>query len=282
MSNSELESRIRRILVALDASPHSRAALQAAVELAERLDAELEGLFVEDVNLLRLAELPFAREMDLLSLRSRDLDREYLRRQLRAQASRVQQAMARLAEPAEIAWSFRVVQGAIAAELLEAADEADLTVLGRAGWSVSTRRRLGSTARTVVIQTRGSTLVLQQGARLGLPVLVVYDGSSVSRKALLAATQLLEGRSAELLVVILAERSEDAEALQIKLDRWLGERDLELDYRWLREVSVEALMRIVHEEGCRVLVLPSPAAGLEDDAAPELLERLDCPVFLVR
>jgi nucleotide-binding universal stress UspA family protein len=282
MSNSELESRIRRILVALDASPHSRAALQAAVELAERLDAELEGLFVEDVNLLRLAELPFAREMDLLSLRSRDLDREYLRRQLRAQASRVQQAMARLAEPAEIAWSFRVVQGAIAAELLEAADEADLTVLGRAGWSVSTRRRLGSTARTVVIQTRGSTLVLQQGARLGLPVLVVYDGSSVSRKALLAATQLLEGRSAELLVVILAERSEDAEALRIKLDRWLGERDLELDYRWLREVSVEALMRIVHEEGCRVLVLPSPAAGLEDDAAPELLERLDCPVFLVR
>ena len=49
----------RRILVALDASAHSHAALAAAVALAARLHAEIEGLFVEDINLLRLAELPF-------------------------------------------------------------------------------------------------------------------------------------------------------------------------------------------------------------------------------
>ncbi|MBK7177644.1 MAG: universal stress protein [Chloroflexi bacterium] len=55
--------KIQRILVALDASPHSLAALEAAIDLAERLDAELQGLFVEDINLLRLAQLPFAREL---------------------------------------------------------------------------------------------------------------------------------------------------------------------------------------------------------------------------
>ncbi|MGB7837261.1 MAG: universal stress protein, partial [Terrimicrobiaceae bacterium] len=54
---------IRRILVALDASAHSRAALEAACELALGLDAELSGLFVEDINLLRLAQLPFASEI---------------------------------------------------------------------------------------------------------------------------------------------------------------------------------------------------------------------------
>ena len=53
----------RRIVVALDASSHSHAALAAAVALAGRLQAELQGIFVEDVNLLRLAELPFAREV---------------------------------------------------------------------------------------------------------------------------------------------------------------------------------------------------------------------------
>ena len=44
---------IRRILVALDASPASLSAMQNAVELAARLGAELIGLFVEDINLLR-------------------------------------------------------------------------------------------------------------------------------------------------------------------------------------------------------------------------------------
>lgn len=54
---------IRRILVALDTSPSSQAALEAAVALAERLNAEVCGLFVEDVDLLRVAESPYAREI---------------------------------------------------------------------------------------------------------------------------------------------------------------------------------------------------------------------------
>ena len=54
---------IKRILVALDASAANRTALQTAALLASELQAELQALFVEDINLLRLAELPFAREV---------------------------------------------------------------------------------------------------------------------------------------------------------------------------------------------------------------------------
>ena len=46
---------IRRILVALDSSPHSMAALETAVELAANLGARIIGLFVEEANLLRAA-----------------------------------------------------------------------------------------------------------------------------------------------------------------------------------------------------------------------------------
>ena len=49
---------MRRILVAVDASPHSLAALDAALRLAADLEAEIIGLFVEDINLLRLAGMP--------------------------------------------------------------------------------------------------------------------------------------------------------------------------------------------------------------------------------
>ncbi|HSL81665.1 MAG TPA: universal stress protein, partial [Thermoanaerobaculia bacterium] len=48
---------IRRILVALDASADSAAALEAATALAALFGAELQGLYVEDLNFVRLPEL---------------------------------------------------------------------------------------------------------------------------------------------------------------------------------------------------------------------------------
>ena len=59
MNEGQGEVTIQRILVAVDASPPSFAALEAAVELAATLGAELIVLFVEDIALLRLAESPF-------------------------------------------------------------------------------------------------------------------------------------------------------------------------------------------------------------------------------
>ena len=68
MSERQEEDKIQRILVALDASTDSLAALDAAAKLAQCLQAELVGLFVEDVNLLYMAGLPFTRELRFPSL----------------------------------------------------------------------------------------------------------------------------------------------------------------------------------------------------------------------
>ena len=86
MNAREHEIVIQRILVALDASPHSQAALDAAATLAARVSAELQGLFIEDVNLLRLAELPFAREVGSFTATHRRLDARDLERDKQAPA----------------------------------------------------------------------------------------------------------------------------------------------------------------------------------------------------
>src|SRR3970040_259294 len=100
--------RIRRILVALDASPHSLSALQAAAELAAELSAELVGVFVEDANLVRLAALPVTREIGQTSARIRELDERTMTRQLRRLAQRAAQGLARDAGRVQGHWSFRV------------------------------------------------------------------------------------------------------------------------------------------------------------------------------
>jgi nucleotide-binding universal stress UspA family protein len=277
----EREPRIRRILVALDVSPHSQSALEAAAELAVQLQAELLGLFVEDVDLLRLAQLPDSREMGSLSSRPRELDSQYLERQLRAQARRARRALARRAERSQVPWSFRVARGAITAELLAAAADADLTILGKSGLS-RPGRRLGSTARQMLLQTDRQTMFLERGARLGMPVLIVYDGSPASERALAAATQLLRGVERQLTVLTLAADEGAARALQARAAKWLTKQGLEARYRWLSDADLRRMVDVIRSEGCQVIVLPKLVTGLPEEVVTGLLETLDCPVLFVQ
>ena len=90
---------IRRILVALDASPHSFAALEAAAHLAAHLEAELSGLYVEDENLLRGAELPITRMVGSFSGEVRPVERGDMEQQLNVQAARARRALEQIAVP---------------------------------------------------------------------------------------------------------------------------------------------------------------------------------------
>ena len=92
---------LRHILVALDASTHSLAAVEAAADLAAAMQAEMEGLFIEDINLIRLASLPCTREVrHTASMASLDL--EQMERALKAQASEARQALAAAARRAHV------------------------------------------------------------------------------------------------------------------------------------------------------------------------------------
>jgi nucleotide-binding universal stress UspA family protein len=120
--------KIRRVIVGLDPALQSRALLEAAVELAERMEAELVGLFVENQDLLHFAGLPFAREVGFASATRRTLDVESMERSLRALAKEAQQTLASVAGRTAVQWSFRVVRGSPAAELLAVAEESDLVI----------------------------------------------------------------------------------------------------------------------------------------------------------
>lgn len=120
--------KIRRVIVGLDPALRSRVLLEAAAELAEQMEAELIGLFVENQDLLHFAGLPFAREVGFASATRRALDVESMERSLRALAKEAQQTLAAVLGRKPVQWSFRVVRGAPAAELLAAAEESDFVI----------------------------------------------------------------------------------------------------------------------------------------------------------
>ncbi len=279
--SEERDLTIRRVLVALDASPHSVAALEAAVDLAGRFQAELEALFVEDINLLRLAELPFAHELGSFSATRRRLDTAEMERQFRAQTVRIRRIFSSATRHSEISCTFRVSRGAVVPEVLRAATGTDVVILGRSGWSVVPRRRLGSTVRAILREAPGMTLILQHGTRLEPPVLVVYDGSPLGHKALeTAATMVADGET--LTVLILADGMGRAKELHAAVEAWQKDQDLEVQYRALTESSVPKLTRTIQAEAGGTLVLPGRIALFEEEAMLMLLDEVDVPVLLVR
>ncbi len=279
---------IERILVALDTSTDSVSALEAAAKLAAGLQAELVGLFVEDINLLHLAMLPFTYEIERASGVSRQLNRDSMERDLQLQASQARRALARAAAGAELRWSFQVVRGEVKSEILKAALEADLLTIGRVSRSHRSRPALGSTARAVIESGPGFVILGGTPAKAGDPVVVTFDGSRAGSLALIAAARLADLDKAGLIVVLVQEDKDIAEEpladLADQCETLLHDQSYhkEPEYWRISSSQLTSLIKIARDTDCSLLVLAGEAPLLQGVALQEMLDALKCPVLLVR
>lgn len=213
MSESSSPQGAPRIVVALDASPHSVKALEVATELAALMDAEVEGLFVEDISLLYLCELPFGREIGSHTAVLRCTDNVQMERHLRVVAACIRESVERVAARSSVRCRFSVRRGVVAEELLTAARDAALLGIGRVGRS--RRRGLGSTARALAERGEGPLLISGEGSRLDYPLTVLFTGTPAARRALDLALRLSRGEAQRLRVVAWSgDTSTDAEQME--------------------------------------------------------------------
>lgn len=88
------------------------------------MEAELLGLFIEDLELLHFAALPFAREIGAASALAREVDLAGMERLMRERADDLRRSLAEALASGQVSWSFRVARGTVAGELLAAGKEA--------------------------------------------------------------------------------------------------------------------------------------------------------------
>jgi nucleotide-binding universal stress UspA family protein len=255
------ESDARRILVALDTSARGQAALQAAVRLALKTRAELQGLYVEDEDLVRLAALPFSREVDLASALSRELHSGTMKRALRAAAQETQQTFSKTLQPLDLQWTFRVVRGTVTHTSLAAAGDVDLLVIGqrgrlpRASMGGPSGPRKGSTARVVAI----------------------FDGSPSAARVLELATSLIEPESPGMTVLIPAGQGEEVTKSCMS---WLQQHQIEAEIHQLLEPSEEAILHYVRQRPPGVLLINRDSNVISRAQINQLVDRFEWPIVL--
>jgi hypothetical protein len=219
-----MNPQVRRILVALDAGSDAPPSLASAVALAARLEAELEGLFIEDLDLLRSAALPFVRRINLLTGESESFEVHHAEHELRRLAAEVQQRLAQEAERHRVRWRFRIVRGHVADSVARAAGDADLVVVAVAGPTLPGRWRIANEGPAAAERVDRPVLFLPHGAGLDGPVAAVLDDSPDTARVLDWALRLASADSGELEVLAVAPDRGRAAALAEAARAELGRR----------------------------------------------------------
>ena len=99
------------VLLAADVGSYSINTVNLAVQMAAAINSELQGLFIEDEDLLQVTGLPITREISLTTARERPTDVDQMQRAMRSVARQFEQTLKQEARALQIAWSFDYVRG---------------------------------------------------------------------------------------------------------------------------------------------------------------------------
>jgi len=267
-SDAGSEIRIRRVVVALDATTAPSAALDAAAALASGLGAELVGLFVEDQQLLRFAALPFAQELGIATASARPVRTADIERALKSQAERLRRVLAETARPLGLAWTLEVTRGEVVRAAVAYAGDEDLLVIGR--------------ARYLSISTGPPPAGLQFPTLRARTVAALYDGTPAAVRALVIAHTLARVARSELAVLIAAGGPEPFRALRVAAGQVLGAHGATAAaYVMVPGTDPASIERAARAQRARVLLWPGAHRERAAETVAALLADVSCPVVML-
>lgn len=275
------EGSIHRILVALNSCVNEQEILEVAALLAQQLEAELSGLFVEDANLLHLAELPFAREIIGTHLQQRLFDMAQLQRRLRAEAERVRDALMRRAEQRRVTWSFLRTQGQMVAETVAATESMDLLVVGRDCRSAIVGSAPAETVGRIVRQSRCSVLIAARWPDQSYKnVTIMATGSSTAPHALRSGVAMARMERLPLRFMLITADSDMSAKLKAECEISASEFEYGISFESWPDSKV-AMKKLAHAEPA-LLVLPYDTLNSDESAFKQMFESVDGPILIVR
>jgi hypothetical protein len=267
---------VERIVVALDAASENRAAIGAAARLAARWKAHLHGVFVEDDDLIRLAQLPFARQVTL-GFGAERLTLQHAERQMRVFAERARQDLAASAARHGVEWSFEIVRDG--GDALSTSSD-DFLVACTATRPVGGHFRVDCRWWSSVDSGPSARLFAhREGGPNGAVAALLQSRGASAERLLAAAARLAEAHDARLAVICPPALTQEP-GFKIWLDERLAGHAVEVDLELLRERAL--LPRHIAQLRCRIVAIEAGADEAQPDRLRALAATIACDVLVVR
>lgn len=272
---------VNRILVSLDNSTHSKAALEAAIELARHYNAELKGVFIEDISLLNLAKMPFCQEVGEHTATVRKITTDGVSRGIHVQSRWVIKSFRRVTNASGVNAAFVVLRGGVHQMIEQEAQSCDLIVIGKTGTNPLRGRRLGSTAKALIDKHTRPLLLIEEHTSLGYPMIVKYSPSPLGKTSLETARALLHPE--ETLVILLNEDDPHQFSQEMaQLRQWATEHDINISFQGIKTEASYEFFRMLNGLKTGLLILPHEATDLEQSFTQRCLNEVRLPILLIR
>ncbi|MDX2008395.1 MAG: hypothetical protein SFU83_24385 [Meiothermus sp.] len=271
-------TRIRRVVLAQNLTNRSAQTVGAAVRLAAKLGAQVLGLFVEDPNLLRWAELPIAKQVSPFNTAGNHLDRERLEAQLHALSVQSQAELETAAGRFGVTCSFQVVRGEIGQVFTSLEPAEDLLVLTTQRQVLGLKVYSPSSLASVLGQVQRSMLLLPQHSSFREPLVVLHSASLKAEAVLDVALSIREAGTQPLTVLITGDEAAMGPAMQA----WQTGRKVRVRTIYAGQVGLERLAHIQALSGCDGLVLGADSPLLTGEGLQRWLTFAQTPVLVLQ
>lgn len=179
----KMTKRLKHLLIPIDASPFSTAAMYYAVYLAKHTDAQIKALHVVDIVAL---EGPFIYDISsAIGIEPFFNFTDQVRAALELKGETLLQSFKELCEKENVSISTVLKTGIVSKTILKYAEDADLTIIGKQGVNAKFERGfLGTNIETVLRKADKTLLVVPHHFFDPQHILCGYDGSEIAKRAL--------------------------------------------------------------------------------------------------
>jgi nucleotide-binding universal stress UspA family protein len=277
---------IKRILVGLDTSDHSRVARAYAFYLARRLDASVTGLHVIDIVSIEgsfvhdISGSPALEPYPDLSARMREVLTEH--------GKGVLNDFIAAARDAGVRADSRLEIGIVPNQICEHARSADLVIIGHRGLHERfSTGLLGSATESVARKAPRPLMVTPRQLReIGRPVLA-YDGSERAARSMRAAAEICALLEVPLAVITVARDLKLGEKTLNEARSYLESYRLRTEYKLIPGHAHEGIIGFLKEYDVDLLFMGAYGHSriremMIGSNTEYVIRNTSCPVFLSR
>ncbi len=270
---------LREILVAIDTSTHSHAALEAAVALAKTMEANIQGLFVEDELWNKITNLPSTRAVNALTGDVLPLENDTLEHQVAILRNRLRRKLEKMSSRNRVKYSWSSARGNVEKKILEASENADLITIGLKGQSAR-RKNLGSSAKMIIQKAEKPVLILKEGLHLGTTLTAVYDASKESQRGIRLALKIAEKNKSSLKVLVVDNNPDAVDQRNKELEKILENNEVSVQVELMKSTDLGSFLNSINEQRSGLLIIPKSQPLLAKSFETVLLH-INCPLLMV-
>lgn len=227
---------IKSILVALDDSDSGREALLVGIDIAKRTNSNLKGLYVEDITKLlewQPVELMTAAITPSTYIpQGRPTEEQIeIEKQFVKDGNKLEKFFKDETEKNKIKGTFSIKRGKVEDLIIQASRTVDLVVIGKRGKTYPLESKApGPVTELLLRHTTKPVVVVPQGGKLNNKILIGYDGSKTSQRALASGATLATYFNSSVVVVSIANEIDEATSPLNEAKEFLSNYQLDVTY----------------------------------------------------